>query len=251
MDTTWRQNAEVFEQRAAEYDSWFEESLLFAIETAAIAELPLKSSSPSLEIGVGPGRFAQAFGTGFGIDPAPAPLNLAMLRDVTVCQAIGEALPFPPCSMARVSLFFTLCFVTDPTRVLKEVYNVLKDDGQLLLGFVPAEGAWGANLQYKKEIGHPFYKYARFHKVSDVTALLHAAGFTVLTTRSTLYQRPGKVNQSEIPRNGMDASAGFVALLAVKEYLTYTKQHKGCNFSRPTNSSPQRDHSPIDSGDSP
>ncbi len=227
MKGAWRQNTEVFEKRAAEYDSWFEESLLFEIETAAIADLPLSSSPLSLEIGVGPGRFAQAFDTGFGIDPARAPLKLAMLRNVASCQAIGEALPFLPRSMTRIALFFTLCFVADPPRVISEIHHILKDTGQLVLGFIPAGGVWGKDLQHKKEAGHPFYKYAHFFTTTEVTALLHSAGFIVTTARSTLYQNPGKVQQSETPQEGFDDDAGFVALLAVKNNLTYTKQHKG------------------------
>ncbi len=220
MPLSWRLNTEVFEQRAAEYDSWFEDSLLFEIETAAIAELPHNPGSPSLEIGVGPGRFAQTFKTGFGIDPAHAPLKLARSRNIAVCQAIGEALPFLPGSMARISLFFTLCFVSDPLQVLREIHQILQDSGQLILGFVPAESAWGQGLQHKKEAGHPFYKHARFFTGTEITTLLHTSGFRVRATHSTLYQSPDEVKLPETPRIGLDNGAGFVALLAVKEYLT-------------------------------
>lgn len=220
MPQSWRRNAKVFEDRATEYDSWFEDSLLFEIETAAIDALLPCSTSSSLEIGVGPGRFAQAFGTVFGIDPARDPLEIARSRNLIPCQAIGEALPFLRHSVARISLFFTLCFLTNPLTVLREVHLILQDSGQLIIGFVPAESTWGRGLQRKKEAGHPFYKYANFSTSTEVIALLRTAGFTVKTARSTLYQSMDEVEVLETPAKGVDGSAGFVALLAVKEYLT-------------------------------
>ncbi len=61
-ETFWRQAARVFDERAAEYDAWFEGSLLFAIEREALQELATPLLGPKLEIGVGPGRFAEALG---------------------------------------------------------------------------------------------------------------------------------------------------------------------------------------------
>ena len=54
--TFWHQAAQVFDERAEEYDAWFEGSLLFAIERAALKELTTPLASPKLEVGVGPGR---------------------------------------------------------------------------------------------------------------------------------------------------------------------------------------------------
>lgn len=216
MDPLWKKHAEIFHQRADEYDSWFEDSLLFEIESTAIASLAMSHQEPSLEIGVGPGRFAEAFDTTFGIDPARAPLLFARSRNIAVCQAVAEALPFAPESISRISLFFTLCFVTDPGLALAEIHTVLKENGQLLLGFVPAASKWGQNLQHKKETGHPFYKYANFLSTAEVATLLQSQGFSISTAVSTLYQDPGNVIHAEKPTAGMDEEAGFVALLAVR-----------------------------------
>jgi len=216
----WRKNAEVFHERADEYDSWFDNSLLFDIETAAIRALPVPDQAPALEIGVGPGRFARALGSGFGIDPAAAPLRIAANRGIAVCQAIGEALPFCSSSYARVSLFFTLCFVHNPAKVLSEAHRVLQEDGHLLLGVVPATGEWGIRLQQKKESGHPFYAHARFFSIETITTLLREQGFTLRSAVSSLYQAPEKVAQLETPHPGIDENAGFVVLLAAKEKLS-------------------------------
>ncbi|MCF8055479.1 MAG: class I SAM-dependent methyltransferase [Desulfocapsa sp.] len=213
---SWRKNSEVFDERAREYDSWFDDSLLFAIETAAIRALPIHLREPALEIGVGPGRFGEALDSGFGIDPAMAPLQIAATRGIAVCQAIGEALPFAGRSYARVSIFFTLCFVQDPAKVLAEAHRVLQESGHLILGFVPSTGKWGATLQQKKESGHLFYEHARFFSIKDINALLADQGFTVSSAVSSLYQDPGEVTQQEAAQAGMDEKAGFVALAAIK-----------------------------------
>lgn len=217
-DKQWQINSAVFHAQADEYDSWFDDSLLFDIESAAIRSLALPPvRSPALEIGVGPGRFAKAFGSGVGIDPAMAPLQIAKSRNIAVCQAIGEALPFAGNSIARVSLFFTLCFVQNPADVFRESYRVLQDRAHLILGFVPATSQWGMNLQQKKEDGHPFYEHARFFSVEEIETLLAEQSFSLNGSVSSLYQAPGHVTQMESPRPGMDKEAGFIVLSAAKK----------------------------------
>ncbi len=216
QEKSWRQSSAVFHKRAAEYDSWFEESLLFAIETEAIKSLQIPQATPALEIGVGPGRFATEFGSDFGIDPANAPLHIAAKRNIKVCQAVGEALPFLDKSFAKVSLFFTLCFVQNPEKVLTEAHRVLRDDGDMLLGFVPSTGQWGKALLKKKEAKHPFYEHARFYSIDDCETLLRNSGLFIHDARSTLYQAPESVDTMETARSELDNQAGFIALHAKK-----------------------------------
>ena len=213
----WRKSAAVFHDRAAEYDSWFEDSLVFDIEVAAIQALEIPELRPALEIGVGPGRFASTFSSDFGIDPANAPLHLAAARNIKVCQAVGEALPFATESFKRISIFFTLCFVQDPSMVLQECYRVLKTGGNLILGFVPANSPWGKALLKKKEAGHPFYEHARFFSTEACETLILNNGFTIINTSSSLYQKPGNVYSMETPRAKRDNNAGFTALTLQKE----------------------------------
>jgi ubiquinone/menaquinone biosynthesis C-methylase UbiE len=212
----WQTSSAVFHARAEEYDSWFNDSLLFDIETAAIDALAVPAKAPALEIGVGPGRFAETFGSTIGIDPARAPLQFAKSRNIAVCQAVGESLPFISNSMTRVSLFFTLCFVQNPAEVLREAYRVLQDAAHLVLGFVPATSQWGINLQQKKEDGHPFYEHARFFSVEEIEELLTEQNFLLSRSVSSLYQAPGVVTQLEAPQPGMDKDAGFIVLSATK-----------------------------------
>lgn len=212
----WQDSSRVYHERAEEYDSWFTNSLLFDIETAAVLALNIPTESPALEIGVGPGRFAKSLYSGFGIDPAFAPLRISKSRNITVCQAIGEALPFRSKTFAQVSLFFTLCFVQNPEKVFHEASRVLQDSGHLVVGFVAASSKWGQHLQQKKENGHPFYEHADFLELEDITTLLAEQNFSLAGSVSSLYQEPGKVNQMESPQSGLDKNAGFIVIAARK-----------------------------------
>jgi ubiquinone/menaquinone biosynthesis C-methylase UbiE len=213
---SWQKSSHVFNTRAYEYDSWFENSLLFAIENAAIKALAVPVTTPALEIGVGSGRFAQTLGSDFGIDPANAPLHIASRRDIKVCQAVGETLPFFDNSFSMVSMFFTLCFVQNPAQVLDETYRVLQRDGHFLLGFVPSTSQWGKSLLKKQEAGHPFYKYAHFFTIEAVKILVHHSRFSIQNVMSSLYQAPESVTSVETPHPGMDEFAGFIALHLTK-----------------------------------
>lgn len=212
----WKKSSRVFHERAREYDSWFNSNLLFEIEKSAIGELPIQLSTfqPSLEIGCGPGRFGEALQIEYGIDPATAPLQLARMRKMKCCNGIGEALPFIPNSFGSVYLLFTLCFLENPAQTLIECRRVLKKNGILIIGFIPANSLWGMNLQKKKEEGNEFYKYCNFYGCSDVLEMLSRAGFEILHTISSLFQSPDNLSQLEYGRPGFDTKAGFIALAA-------------------------------------
>ena len=212
--TFWHQAAQVFDERAEEYDAWFEDSLLFAIECAALQELGTPLLGPKLEIGVGPGRFAEAMGVEFGVDPALSPLALAKKRGVRVSRAVGEALPYAGQSMRTVLLLFTYCFFVDPIPVLRECRRVLKPGGHLVLGLIVAESPWGRMLRQKKEAGHPFYQQARFYEPAEVEQCLAGCGFVVEERRSSLVQPPEALREMEHSQAGLVSQAGFAILVA-------------------------------------
>lgn len=210
----WKQSSQAFHELAEEYDHWFDNSLLFSIEKAAIHSLAVSFSQPALEIGVGPGRFAEALQIPFGIDPAMAPLLLAKRRGISTCQAIAEELPFASSSLGAIFLLFTLCFLESPARFLEECGRVLRPEAPLVIGLVPADSVWGQNLLRKKKAGHPFYQSARFSTIAQVQELLREHGFDILTSASTLYQTPEGLAEFEEARPGLDEDAGFVIIAA-------------------------------------
>lgn len=214
----WRKASKVFHSRAAEYDQWFDDgNLLFQIELGALKQLQTDLGSPKLEIGVGPGRFAEALNVDYGVDPAHAPLVIAAGRNIASCRAVGEHLPVQQKKMGAVFLLFTLCFVENPTAVLQECYRVLKPDGHLIIGTVPSSSPWGRVLHVKKEQNHPFYQHARFYEVDIVRGWLDDYGFTVTEIRSTLMQSPDSLKAMEDSCEGLHGQAGFVVLVGGKK----------------------------------
>jgi len=212
------QAVKVFHDHAAEYDSWFTGSLVYAIELAALRSLHTVMAGPKMEIGVGPGRFARDLGLAFGLDPARAPLRLALQRGIKCCQGIGEELPMKDGTVGTVYLLFTLCFGLDPQKIIEESGRVLMDGGHLIVGMMPAGSAWGIHLAAKKRAGNIFYAHANFYTIATVKAWLAEADMSVIEYRSTLYQPPGQVALEEEPREALDEQAGFAVIAARKNH---------------------------------
>lgn len=209
----------IFDTEAKRYDGWFdspEGRVLFNNELAAIRLLWRDDFRPAFEVGVGTGRFAQALGVEFGIDPAAGALRFAEQRGIQVKQAHGEALPFPDGSFGGVLIIATLCFVDDATALFREAARVLRPDGHLLVGDVPADSSWSRDYQRKKETGHPFYRQAHFFARNELTKLLREAGLLPVAFSSTLIQSQPDAARAEPPQPGYIADAGFVCLLARK-----------------------------------
>ncbi len=215
----WQKVARTFHEGADQYDQWFEESsLLFRIELDALQRLESPLEAPMLEIGVGPGRFAEALHIGLGIDPAFAPLEKAAKRGVAGCQAVGEFLPLQTGQLGTVFLLFTLCFLAHPGKAFAECHRVLKPKGHVVLGMVPASSTWGKLLHAKKEQGHPFYQFARFYDIPLAVKWLTECGFEIVEERSTLRQSPDSLKDFEFSLPGIHGSAGFVVLVARRRF---------------------------------
>ncbi|MDW7773053.1 MAG: class I SAM-dependent methyltransferase [Desulfobulbaceae bacterium] len=213
----WKDTARPFDRLAREYDSWFEGNPLFRIELAALLAVQEKPAHPSLEIGVGPGRFARALDIDFGIDPAISPLQFAGSRNILCMQAVGEKIPVRSGCMGTVFILFTLCFLADPAQVLRECFRILKPDGRLLIGMIPGMSKWGELITRKKEENNPFYRHARLRSVAETKALLSLGGFSVIESWSTLFQPPGNTLTAESPRQGSEEDAGFCVLVLKKK----------------------------------
>ena len=210
--------AALFDTLASVYDDWFEKEgkPIFAIEVRAFQEILASLPKPWLEIGVGSGRFAQALGIGTGVDPSIKLLELANKRGITVVLGRGEQQIFSAASFGTAFLIFTLCFVNSAPDVLKEAYRVLAPDGKIVLGLVLKESPWGRFYEQKKEQEHPFYKHATFYRYNDVVKVLEQGGFLIQKVISALFQKPSKVEDAELPREGFSRDAGFVIIVAGK-----------------------------------
>lgn len=146
----------IFDSGAAAYDAWYDSPLgaaAFAEEVVALRPLVSDLRPPLLEVGVGTGRFAQALGVRYGVDPALGALQLAVRRGVHVARGVAEALPFVGAPFGGVVIALTLCFVADPLAALHEARRVLRPDGAIALGVIPAEGIWGSPVPGARQCG--------------------------------------------------------------------------------------------------
>ncbi|TET13225.1 MAG: class I SAM-dependent methyltransferase [Dehalococcoidia bacterium] len=127
---------QAFDTHAGEYDAWYDsevESTIFAMEEDCLRPLLNRHKRPYLEIGVGSGRFGETLGIEYGVDPAPAPLRMAVSRGIRALKATGERLPFADGMFGGILIALTLCFVDDPASVLQEARRVLLPGGGLVL----------------------------------------------------------------------------------------------------------------------
>lgn len=211
------ESANIFDTAAERYDAWFDTpggKILFANELAAIRLLWRDKFRPALEIGVGTGRFAQALGVEFGIDPAVGALRLAERRGIQVKQARGEALPFPDATFAGVLIIATLCFADDALALMREAARVLRPNGHLLIGDIPTDSPWGEHYLRKKVEGCPFYRDAHFYTVAELTKMLRQAELLPVGFSSTLIRSRPESPEPEAARSEHVEWAGFVCILA-------------------------------------
>lgn len=208
------QASEAFNEIAETYDSWYDDNPLFKCELNAL-NVVVSVSPLSLEVGVGSGRFSQALGIRYGVDPASRLLALAMNRGVVSIQAKAEALPFRKNSLEQVYFIFSLCFLENSSKALQEAAVVLKTGGLLIIGFVPKDSKWGSLYEQKKQEGHPLYKYASFFCLENLLSNIEKAHFRIVGGTSILFQSPNlKKYHPEKPIKGLHSKAGFIVLVA-------------------------------------
>ena len=208
------QASKAFDEIPEAYDSWYDDNPLFHCEVDALNEA-VSVSPLSLEVGIGSGRFSQALGIRYGMDPAPKLLALANNREVTSIQAIAEALPLKKNSLEQIFFIFSFCFLENSFKALQEAADALKRGGLLIIGFVPKDSSWGSFYEKKKQEGHPLYKYASFFCLEDLLTNIEKAPFRIVGGVSTLFQSPkSKKYHPETPIKGLHPKAGFIVLVA-------------------------------------
>jgi ubiquinone/menaquinone biosynthesis C-methylase UbiE len=204
-----------FDLFAKEYDAWFDSAngeRIFDLESSCLEKLVGKLEGDWLEIGVGTGRFAETLGIKQGIDPSSAALEIAATRGVQTQVGCGEDLPYPDAGFDGVLLVVAFCFLADPLKTLKESFRVLKQNGSLIVGFVPSESSWGIKYTQKAREGHRFYSKARFYTCDHIVSLAAEAGFVLDAARSCLLSPPDEPITNTVQKEGIIKNAGFVAM---------------------------------------
>jgi len=195
-----------------EYDSWYDRHAdIYRAEVEALKPLIQKYPSPKLEVGVGTGRFAYALGIEYGIDPDENMLEYAKKRGIKVKKGIGEDLPFRAHSFYAVLISTTLPFFRDPKKVVIEVYRVLKENGGLIIGFIPRDSYYGRKYTEMGKKGDERFQDAYFYTLEEVEELLEDL-FYIVRIRSTLLGNEIKLDVID----GYRDDASFVAVEGVK-----------------------------------
>lgn len=169
-----------FEKYADEYDQWFDSergSRIFLLELNCLRQILDKKGGKWLEVGVGTGRFAKGLGVDVGVDPSPAVVKKAFERGINALEASGENLPFQAASFDGVLLVCTFCFLDVPRKTLRECRRVLKDNGLLVVGFIPSNSPWGIYHSMRGKRGHTFYSSANFYTSDDIKDMVENSGF--------------------------------------------------------------------------
>ncbi len=203
----------IFDHYCKKYDAWYEKNkFAYLSELEAIKQV-LPKKGKGLEIGVGTGRFAQALGIKFGIDPSIGMLKIAKERGVNVRLSDSERLPFKNDTFDYVAIIITICFVNDSQKVIEESCRVLKNGGKIIIGIVDKDGFLGKFYQKKKSV---FYGKAKFFSTAELTNLIKDAGFNEFRYYQTLFELSDKIKSIEKPQKGF-GKGSFVVISAAKE----------------------------------
>ena len=211
-------NINVFEQRAREYDSWFEaHTYAYESEVLAVRSL-LPLSGKGLEVGVGTGRFAARVGIKIGVEPAHAMASIARQRGIEVYEMEAEALPFADESFDSVLMVTTICLFRDPLLAIRETNRVLRLQGHIVIGMIDKDSVLGGFYEAKKE-DSAFYRDAHFYSISQVIEWLVQSGFGDVKTSQTIYTPLEEMTAVETAKDGHGEGV-FVVIAAQKEVKT-------------------------------
>ena len=123
-------------------------------------------------------------------------------------------MPFPEHIYDGVLMTLTLCFLENPEKAFRECARVLRENGQLIIGTVPADSPWGKAYIRKGAQGHPVYEHARFHTIDEIIRRVEKMGFELRRGCSALFRGPDTLpSGSRRVESGIVAEAGFVGLL--------------------------------------
>ncbi|MGC8722584.1 MAG: class I SAM-dependent methyltransferase [Acidobacteriota bacterium] len=205
---------EPFERFAAAYDAWFDVyPWAFQSEVEAVRRF-WPAACEGLEVGVGTGRFAEALGIRWGVEPSAAMRAMAGHRGIEALDGVAEALPFGDERFDALLMVTTLCFLDDPDRALDECRRVLKPSGLFVAGFVDARSELGR--RYAERRGESrFYGEALFWSVPEVVAALMRRGFSAPAIVQTLFGPLDSMRETDPVKPGYGEGA-FVVLAAAK-----------------------------------
>jgi len=208
---------QIFEQKSKEYDDWYQRNpFIYQSELSLFREL-ITAADNSLEIGIGTGRFAGPLGITNGIDPSAKMLAICRQNypDIKTLQASAENSPFADKSFDLILVTTSICYLDDLVSSFQEFCRILKDDGQLVLGFVNKDSFLGKHYQQKAQQPGSFYEQARFRSYEDLENLLTRFNFVIQDIKQTIFTLPQELKEIHATIPGKD-KGGFIGIKARK-----------------------------------
>ena len=204
-----------FDEHVKEYEQWFNDNYyVFKSELEAVREV-LPAGVKGLEIGIGGGIFAEPLGIKEGVEPSLPMREKANERGIYPVDGVAEELPFADESYDYALMVTTICFVDDIKKAFKEAHRVLKENGNLILGFVDKNSPVGKSYLKNKDKSL-FYKDAVFYSTKDITEMLKTNGFSIISTSQTIFNPLDEVKTIQPPAKGSDKGS-FVVIKAKKD----------------------------------
>lgn len=109
----------------------------------------------------------------------------------------------------------TVCILDNINVAFREIFRILKPDGNILIGFIDKDSPVGQLYQnYKEE--NPFYRIATLYSVTDVTNHLKEAGFDNFHFAKTIFHDLSKIKEVE-PVKQWYGEGSFVVIRANKD----------------------------------
>ena len=172
-----------FEERALEYDNWFDDNHdLFSEQQELIIPFVRTGEGATLDIGCGSGRFSSALGIFVGIEPSHALVRMADQRGVRVIQGCGEYIPIRNGSIIQAFLITVIGFTTDPVMILNEVRRCMHPHGSLIVVEIDIESEIGRSYK-QRHSSSTFLSRALLRSCPDISSLLEKSGFFVSDIR--------------------------------------------------------------------
>ncbi len=215
----------LFDQAAATYDQWYTTEVGEVVEAVewkcARDLLNLTKGMEVLDAACGTGRFAQVLADRgcrvTGVDQSAAMLAKAEERlvaydQVTLLKEDLEHLPFPQDRFDRVVSMATFAFLKDPKVVLEELFRVTKPGGQIVVGIITADGAWGKLYRSEAFREDPVFSRVTFLSPGEL-GRIHASELE--KTGGCLYLAPGEEPFTAEADRQLDGKreAGFACLM--------------------------------------
>ncbi len=198
-----------FDRHVVEYDSWFEKyPHVYAAELKAIRQL-MPAQAKGLEVGTGTGRFAIPLGIQTGVEPSATMRAFTKQYNLSVVNAVAEALPFADHQFDFVLYVTVDCFLDSLEQAYQEAHRVLRNDGVILVAMLNRQSKIVEQYEKHKHNSH-FYRHARFHYVTEITEVLSRCGFGEFQYRETLFNDLAKITLHEDIRTGFSTGAFVV-----------------------------------------